>query len=561
MSVLREHILSNDGEIYESLAQIDHNATSNISRLFLIVSYCHPISDLPSVDHLEPPPEIVTDMWAERCLQSKRFVEPDEHVFSRPIPVFPMPGFEKFIVNSTGVANIDLLHVSKAIRLLGAKYDQVLKPGISVLLCNPNKAGEDKLRHAREWRIPAVSIEWLWACVRIGQVQSFRPFQLKQGQVPREIDFDPNPNILARQPEPIEIIGRGRPPKNIQHAETGPGKNTRHRDSFLDNTSSHQTSRMSRVKPDPGEAFLKSPQRTEDSAELRSKKKLPPQNVGAGEDRRDAVEGCEYNDEEAEVGLPLQELSTNSPPKPEMAPSPRKGRLFRHFDGQSSLPGRVQDDDSPSAPEATSTGKTTYIPPQPESINGAIKELLGKNKVKDSRAAHPTAKSKKKRLLGRALSNMSNSSREGCNIQASRASSIDSVNTDGLGSVILDETSQGRRNGTSAGRRSSFTGLACVQEQGVKESPFEFGDAALYREEYHEEEEPPQMTQLGYENPDDAVALREMLAERRRNRTRQGQEDVKPPDAKEGKKIKDDATVASVGRAAGRRTRQMAKNP
>jgi DNA replication regulator DPB11 len=561
MSILREHILSNDGEIYKSLAQIDHNATSNISRLFLIVSYCHPISDSPSVDHLEPAPEIVTDMWAERCLQSKQFVEPDEHVLSRPIPVFPMPGFEKLIINSTGVANIDLLHVSKAIRLLGAKYDQVLKPGISVLLCNSNKAGEDKLRHAREWRIPAVSIEWLWACVRIGQMQSFRPFQLKQGQVPKEIDFDPNPNTLARQPEPIEIVGRGLPPKNIQHAETSPGKKTLHRDFFLDNTNGHQTSRMSKVKRNPGEAFLKSPQRTGDNAEFRSKKKVAPQNTATGEDRREAVKGCGYNDENAEVGLPLQELSTNSPPTSEMASSPRKGRLFRHFDGQSSLPGRAQDDDSPPAPEATSTGKTIYIPPQPESINGAIKELLGKNKVKNSKAAHPTGQSKKKRLLGRAQSNMSNSSREGCNIQASRASSIDSVNTDGLGSVILDETSQGRRNSSSAGGRSSFTGRAPVQEQGVKEPSFELGDAALYREEYHEEEEPPQMTQLGYENPDDAVALREMLAERRRNRTRHGQEDVKPPDAKEGKKIKDDATVAPVGRGAGRRSRQRAKSP
>jgi len=515
------------------------------------------------VEHLDPPPDVVTEMWAERCLQSKRFFEPDEHVLSRPIRLFPIPGFEKLVINSTGVGNIDLLHLSQAVRLLGAKYDQVLKTGISVLLCNSSKAGKEKLRHAHEWRIPAVSIEWLWACIRSGQMQSFRAFLLEQGQSSATIIADPNAVVSARPSEAAQIERREQLATNGLHAESAQSaRKSVLRDSVANDADSHQTSRAPRAMVIPGEGFPKTPRHREGGSELRSKKKTASIDLAAAANKQEPQEDRNFDAEVAGTGLPLQEISTNSPPKSELAPSPRAQRLFRHFGRQSSLASGNQDDESPSAPEATSTGKTTYLPPRAESINGAIKELLGKSKAKNPITANSHGETRKRRLLGRALSNMSNSSREGSNMRASRASSIDSVNTDGLGSVILDETCQSKRPGSAgAGGRSSFTGRASAPERGVKESSIELGEAALYREEYQEEAELPQMTQLGYENPDDAVALREMLAERRRNRTRKGQEDIKPPNPKEGKKIKDDATVVPTGRGTGRRARQKAKSP
>ena len=558
---MREHIISNDGEILGSLSNPDRTATSTTCRLFLLIPHCHQVSDIPSVEHFSSPPDIVTDMWAERCLQSKKFVEPNEHVLSRPIRVFPIPGFEKLIINSTGLANIDLLHVSKAVNLLGARYDEVLKTGISILLCNSSKAGQEKLRHAGEWGIPVVSVEWLWACVRSGQMKPFRAFLLKQEQNSKRIISNPNAVNSARHPEAVQIGGRDQVARNGEQTEFAhPVKEPAKQDSFPNDAGSHHTSRAPRGKLIAGEGFMKSPHRKEKGSELRKDREVVATDQVAAPRRHESRDDCDKVGEEVGTGLPLQEISTNSPPKPERAASP-KGQLFRRFDSQTRLPHRDQDDDALSAPKAISTVKSG-VPPRAESINGAIKELLSKSKAKSTAPTICERENKKKRLLGRAPSNMSNSSREGSNIRASRASSIDSVNTDGLGSVTLDETSQVRRTGAGAGIRTSFTGRASAQERGINECSLELGDAALYHEEYQQEEDvAPQMTQLGYDNPEDAVAFREMLAERRRNRSRRGQEDVKLPNPKEGKRIKDDVILAPGGWGTGRRTRQRVKSP
>jgi DNA replication regulator DPB11 len=476
-------------------------------------------------------------------------------VLSRPMLVFPIPGFERLTINSTGVGDIDLLHVSKAIRLLGARYDQVLKPGISVLLCNPSKAGEEKLRHAHEWHIPAVSIDWLWACIRRGQIQPFHEYLLKKGQSSDKRNSVLNAVAPAGRPKLTRTISQEQLADNASRSKPVQSAMdiTRQKPLSKANESNH-ASKPQKSKLAPGEGFAKSPRHNGDGSKSHKSEGVPLNPPAAMKQHQPKKNG-EFEAEDVEMDLNLQE------PQAEQATSPRKARLFRQFDGERVVPSRDQDD-TPSAPEATSTGKTTYLPPRAESIHGAIQELLGKSKAKNTTPVAPNGDSKKKRLLGRALSNMSNSSREGTNVRASRASSIDSINTEGLGSVILDETCQSRRNSSSLGRRGSFTGRAPVHERGIHESALELGDAALYREQYQEErEEAPQMTQLGYDNPDEAVALRELLAERRRKRTRKGQEDVKARDAKDGKRIKDDVLMEAASWGVGRRTRQKAKSP
>jgi len=547
--------------ILETLTSSAPLGTCEIRRLFLVVPYCHPFADIPSIEHLEPSPEIVTDLWAERCLQCKKFIGPDEHALSRPMPVFPIPGFERLSINSTGVADMDLLHVTKAIKLLGARYDQVLKTGISVLLCNPSKAGEEKLRHAHEWHIPAVSVEWLWACIRGGQMQPFSEYLLKKGPSSDRKNSALNAVAPPRRPEPTRTKSQQRLADNASRAKpVQSAKDVARQEAISQAKGSNHASKAQKSKLAPGEGFAKSPRHKGDGSKNHKSERVPLDPPAATKQHEPKENGdCEAED--IEMGLNVQEMSAHSPPKAEKASSPRKARLFRQFDGEPAAPSRDQDD-TPSAPEGTSTGKTTYLPPRTESIHGAILELLGKSKAKNTTPIATNGDSKKKRLLGRALSNMSNSSREGTIVRASRASSIDSINTEGLGSVILDETSQSRRNSSSLGRRGSFTGRAPVNERGIHESALEFGDAALYREQYQEErEEAPQMTQLGYDNPDDAVALRELLAERRSKRTRKGQEDVKAPDTKEGKRIKDDVPVAPASWGTGRRTRQKGKSP
>lgn len=85
----------------------------------------------------------------------------------------------------------------------------------SVLVFNdPRSVSHEKLRHASEWGVPAVSRDWLWGSIKAGQKKPFEPCiikkQLSQGDkisekqsashnnhsVPRE---DPDQNFKSRQ--------------------------------------------------------------------------------------------------------------------------------------------------------------------------------------------------------------------------------------------------------------------------------------------------------------------------------------------------------------------------
>lgn len=51
----------------------------------------------------------------------------------------------------------------------------------SVLVCNdPRSVSHEKLRHASEWGVPAVSGDWLWGSIKAGQKKSFEPYIIKK---------------------------------------------------------------------------------------------------------------------------------------------------------------------------------------------------------------------------------------------------------------------------------------------------------------------------------------------------------------------------------------------
>jgi hypothetical protein len=69
---------------------------------YILVPFNLPRTQIPSLnddDDLEP--EVVTDMWIEKCLHSKSFVPPEAHITSTPFPRFPIPGSSRFPPSSS----------------------------------------------------------------------------------------------------------------------------------------------------------------------------------------------------------------------------------------------------------------------------------------------------------------------------------------------------------------------------------------------------------------------------------------------------------------------------
>lgn len=51
----------------------------------------------------------------------------------------------------------------------------------TVLVCHdPRSVNQEKLRHASEWGVPAVSADWIWESIRVGQKIPFEPYVVKR---------------------------------------------------------------------------------------------------------------------------------------------------------------------------------------------------------------------------------------------------------------------------------------------------------------------------------------------------------------------------------------------
>ena len=549
---MRNVLKDNGAFLVDSL--IDMNTLPGMVRgLFVIVPYHMPRTDVPSIDAVHPTPKVVTDMWIERCLAYKVYLDPDKHPTSTPVRKFPIEGFEDLTINSTGFEGIDLLHLSKLVRLVGATYDETLQPKISVLICNKTKANPEKQHYARSWEVPVVSDTWFWECFENGRLHSFDLSMmpaLQQGErdttnVDMENGHQGHLRGKFRAMEDSRDHRRTDKVSVNQYAELpGPTKGA---------VISKGPKNSEQTHSRPGTDFQEDGAPTLGRREDRSRRTRPDRQNAKEIERSSTIQPSPVLD--LEEVMPLQEICTNSPPRPFLSSPPKKKKpLSRPLNGNGSAPSTAMSNDpAPVGPAPTSTGKTEYVPPQTDSINDAIHDLLHMtSKARGSAPSAAEGATKKTRLLGRALSNISNSSRQ------SRASSVDSMNTDGVGSVIGADQSQSGKPRT-VGRSGSFTGRATAKAMAKITLPIDPADPGLSRDEFADEEPTPPMTQLGYGEHEDAVKIREKLAEKRRNRSRQGQETVAAVVVE--RRIKDDEAILGGGWGGGRRTRHKERSP
>ncbi|KAI0999518.1 hypothetical protein K3495_g8679 [Podosphaera aphanis] len=176
IDILRNHLASNDGEVIDKVQdQIVLPSTDlqepDLLKFFFIVPHDLPKAKLPRLPPSTPPIAIVTFWWVERCLHHKKFLDPNDHVIGRPFPVFPIPDIvaQKTVICSSAYTGIDLLHLTRAVDLIGATYSDFMTPNATLLLTKSLDAvRKDKLNFAREWNIPIVSAKWLWDSIEAG---------------------------------------------------------------------------------------------------------------------------------------------------------------------------------------------------------------------------------------------------------------------------------------------------------------------------------------------------------------------------------------------------------
>ena len=94
-------------------------SSANASTSFMVVPHDKPLDVLKRGTSPTGAYTLVTEWWIERCLHRKRLVDPEQDVTSTPFASFPIPGFQGLTICSTAFSGVDLLHVSKLVKLMG----------------------------------------------------------------------------------------------------------------------------------------------------------------------------------------------------------------------------------------------------------------------------------------------------------------------------------------------------------------------------------------------------------------------------------------------------------
>lgn len=365
---------------------------------------------------------------------------------------------------------------------MGASYEEYLTPKASVLICNePETASQEKLRHTAEWGVPAVSADWLWISIQAGQKKAFEPY------------------IVRRQPSQSA---------NDKHKTDGAQRSGKQQ---------HQQIEKPNAEDFRASAVLPSEKTVEKPLSGNPKHKRMMRIIGDGFSN---------------------EVEANIPPKPSI-PNSRSPSPDLTVD-------KPQADEPPKQQEAAQ--------PAPSALDTALKGLLQQAQAAKSRQqaedsnpdvndSYPPRR-KRKPLLGRAPSNPATRTMENPGT-LSRASSIDTLNDDGLGSALesADPTRDNSLSRTTSRNDPSLSSMFSGKK-------FEFLTEKLPAHTEGEDEENPEppMTQLDYEDPDAAAMRVEFL----RNA---GKLVGKPkPDSGFLGEVRE---LEDIGWASGRRTRKQ----
>lgn len=365
-------------------------------------------------------------------------------------------------------------------------------------MCNTPLRGPEKLKYALEWKVPMVSSKWLWDSIHEGELKPFDHYLIRYPRNQPSVD-DSKPS--DDRTEAMKAESRINP-----STRTSNGNKKR-----LPLGCSLDWGKIENGAPLIANA---SPRVVEDSPIKNQEVCLDSFDTpGVQPDVNNLNPNERHNSPPhpaRSVSVPLQEISLNSSPK---APA---------------SPPKIH---SPSSKPTTST-KITEDP-----LGPAISSLLAHHQR--LAATNPATKPpedlklgrRRRQLLGRAPSSMSARSNGSLNI--SRASSVDTMNTDGLGTPL--ESSTARTRDGADGDESFATLHGVAEKDPLRESV----------------EQPLPMTQLGYEDPD-VRAWRERVVKKL------GGVGQIEPDA--GKRVEGIGVVTDVGgrgaRGVGRRTRQ-----
>ena len=118
---------------------------------------------------------VYTEIWLDKCIDNNN-VQFEFDIYDRPLPFKQISAFEAFSFSITGYENIERSNIGKLAQRLGSAYSESFSRRNTHLICK-NKEGV-KFEKATEWKVVAVTADWLVECAKQGKILDISPYRL-----------------------------------------------------------------------------------------------------------------------------------------------------------------------------------------------------------------------------------------------------------------------------------------------------------------------------------------------------------------------------------------------
>ncbi|KAK5085621.1 protein kinase activating protein dpb11 [Lithohypha guttulata] len=589
-TILYQHLSGHGGTLHDRLSELRQEAQNEPESCFLIVPYQIESDQLKILEQYPCNVTIVTELWLEHCISVKAFTPPDDYVLGQPAGAINVPTISKLVVNASGFPQIQTLHIAKMIAKLGASYQETFTPKTTVLIIQSSNFNQTKADYAEAWRLPAVTEKWLWQLIKTGRIPAFEPYLnygsrkppqkplsrkgdaqerncvIEQQQVPEQgKELSKVAKTATDQPEKTSLSD-GFEPVDIDNVEVNAnihGFNKTGRNSLKRATERNTSDDAARLVSGPLQEISANIQNKPLSSK-KTKKKLFQTFDGAGESsaKEQAIPFPEAQQDEHEV-VPVQvreELDWTLVEHEDVMDD--NTLAAEHETNQARSEDTLAEAEAEASADSYTNAKQTKAKADTQAVDSQsrsnlIQEFLAVKAAAAARTAaeaenRPSSGNSNKKLLSRALSNVSNSSRRSGNNEQqdkedfrqslSRASSVNSMNTDGLGmplSMMSRIPSNLKKSPVKVKNSFSLKGNAArnsdagplklagqTSKKGMTEAEFA---AALTTFSTSQIPKPPSPSQqiagLTYADTDEAATLKASLAQKRKERARLGQQD------------------------------------
>lgn len=175
--LLHRFLTPNGAKIVHSPEELENASTDPFFKgRYIIVPHVGADVDQPAGP---PGTSIVTEWWVERCIHTRRLLDPGVDVLSRSLSHLRIPDFCELVVTTTGFDGVDLRQVAQAVKLIGATYQEVIERSTSVIISATSIVKKEKAFYAKKHSIPVVSADWLWSCIDTASLVPFDRFRLE----------------------------------------------------------------------------------------------------------------------------------------------------------------------------------------------------------------------------------------------------------------------------------------------------------------------------------------------------------------------------------------------